>query len=60
MSTDVITKEQAQAIERKWQQEDQGLTLGEFMDTVQYGYDCLIVEWSGMWLCFESDGYCHS
>lgn len=60
MSTDVITKEQAQAIERKWKQEDQGLTLGEFMGTVQYGHDCLIFQWSGMWLCVESDGYCHS
>ena len=53
-------KAQRTAIYRKWQQDDQGKTYREFRKTVQQGYDCLMVEWCGMWLGIESDGHTHS
>lgn len=36
------------------------LTYREFRCTVKTGYDCLIVQWRGMTLGIESDGYTHS
>ena len=53
-------KQQQQAILRKWQQNNQGLTYREFRRTVQQGFDCLMVPWSGMWLGIETDGHTHS
>ena len=53
-------KAQRAAIYRKWKQNDQGLTYREFRQTVEQGFDCLMVRWSGMWLGIESDGYTHS
>mgnify|MGYP003626403146 FL=1 len=53
-------KQQQQAILRKWQQNNQGLTYREFRKTVQQGFDCLMVQWSGMWLGIETDGHTHS
>ena len=32
----------------------------QFRATVQAGYDCVMVQWSGMWLGIELDGYTHS
>ena len=32
----------------------------EFRRTVQPGWDCVMVEWCGMWLGIETDGYTHS
>ena len=55
-----ITKEQQQAIHRKWLQDHNGMTYREFRRTVQQGYDCLMVKWCGMWLGIETDGYTHS
>lgn len=31
-----------------------------FRKTVQYGYDCIMLPWCGMWLGIEKDGYTHS
>ena len=53
-------KAQRAAIYRKWSQDNQGMTYREFRKTVQQGFDCLMVQWSGMWLGIESDGYTHS
>jgi hypothetical protein len=53
-------KAQRASIYRKWQQNNQGMTYREFRKTVQQGFDCLMVQWSGMWLGIESDGYTHS
>jgi len=53
-------KQQQQAIYRKWSQNDQGMTYREFRRTVQQGFDCLMVPWSGMWLGIETDGHTHS
>lgn len=32
----------------------------EFRKTVLRGHDCLMVEWRGMWLGIEANGYTHS
>lgn len=32
----------------------------EFRRTVQPGWNCVMVEWCGMWLGIETDGYTHS
>lgn len=36
------------------------LTYRQFRKTVKTGFDCLMVEWRGIWLGIESDGYVHS
>lgn len=36
------------------------LTYRQFRKTVQQGFDCLMVNWKGMWLGIEKDGYVHS
>lgn len=57
------TRAQRLAIFRKWQQAANGLTYRTFRATVQptFGLDgAVVVHWCGMWLCIETDGYCHS
>ena len=53
-------KAQRAAIYRKWRQNNQGMTYREFRKTAQQGFDCLMVQWSGMWLGIETDGHTHS
>ena len=36
------------------------LTYKQFRKRVLHGYDCLMVQWCGMWLGIEPDGYTHS
>ncbi len=55
-----LTKAQQVALLRKWHQENQGLSFLAFRRTVQHGYHCIMVQWSGMWLVIETDGYTHS
>ena len=58
-----VTTEQAQALFRKWKQEDQGIKWGDFAKAVLPTFFCddaVTVQWSGMWLCIETDGYCHT
>ena len=55
-----LNKSQRAALARKWQQNSQGLTYRQFRATVQAGYDCVMVQWSGMLLGIELDGYTHS
>lgn len=55
-----ITKEQRKALHRKWLQSNQGMSYRDFRKTVQYSFDCIMVEWCGMWLGIETDGYTHS
>jgi len=55
-----LNKAQQRALLRKWQQSDNGLTFLQFRRTVQPGYDCVMVQWCGMWLGIELDGYTHS
>ena len=55
-----ITKEQQQAIKRKFTQNNNGLTYLQFRRSVQYGYGCLMLRWCDMLLGIEPDGYTHS
>ncbi len=55
-----LNKAQRAALFRKWSQDSQGMTYRQFRATVQAGFDCVMVQWSGMWLGIESDGYTHS
>lgn len=36
------------------------LTYRQFRKTILSGFDCLMVQWAGMWLGIEKDGYVHS
>lgn len=36
------------------------ITYRQFRATVQKGFDCLMVNWCGMWLGIEPDGHTHS
>ena len=55
-----ITTDQKQAIKRIYDRQPLGISYLQFRRTVQRGYNCLMVEWCGMWLGIESDGYTHS
>jgi len=58
-----MTFEQKESLVRKWAQDNNGMTLEEFVDTAQptVGMDnAIVVKWCGMWLVIEADGYCHS
>ncbi len=55
-----LNKAQRAALFHKWSQDSQGMTYRQFRATVQVGWDCVMVHWSGMWLGIESDGYTHS
>ena len=55
-----ITTEQKHAIKRLYDQKPLGMSYLQFRRTAQRGYDCLMVEWCGMWLGIEKDGYTHS
>ena len=56
----ILNRKQRVALHRKWLQENQGMSYMQFRRTVQHGYDCVMVQWSGMWLGIELDGYTHS
>lgn len=58
-----ITKQQAQSLYNRWVQNDQGVSYLVFRRSVEqtFGYDdAIVVKWCGMWLCIETDGYCHT
>jgi len=56
-----LTKAQQVAIYRKYQQSPDGSrSYLQFRRRVQHGYDCLMLNWCGMWLGIETDGYTHS
>lgn len=60
---DQLTKEQAGGLFMKWMQDHNGMTLQEFFLSAKptFGMDgAVIVQWCGMWLAVEKDGYCHS
>ncbi len=35
-------------------------TWSHFLARASHGYDCVMIEWCGMWLGIELDGYTHS
>ena len=59
------TYEQMATLFRKWKETDK-TTLGQWSEFVKsisgtIGMDgAIVVQWQGMYLCIESDGYCHS
>lgn len=55
-----MNKKQQLALFKKWNQDNQGLTYLQFRRTVVNGFDCFMVQWCGMWLGIEADGYTHS
>jgi len=59
----VITREQRQAIYRKYQRDNDGAaTYRAFRSRVQgpmFG-DVIMLPWLGMWLGIEADGHTHS
>jgi len=55
-----LNRAQREALHRKWLQENQGLTYLQFRRTVSTVFGCVMVQWSGMWLGIEIDGYTHS
>ena len=60
MALNKLNKAQQVALLRKWKQDNQGLSYLQFRRTVGFGYDCAMVQWCGMWLGIELDGYTHS
>lgn len=56
----MITKEQQQALLRVYNRKDLGMSFLSFRRTAVQGYDCVMVQWCGMWLGIEQDGYTHS
>ena len=58
----ILTKAQRAALHRKWLQNSQGMSYRQFRRTVRpdFGGGTVMVEWSGMWLGIERDGYTHS
>ena len=56
----ILTKEQRAALKRVYDREPLGISYRQFRRTVQFGYDCVMVQWCGMWLGIERDGYTHS
>lgn len=62
----IITRKQRETLKRKWLQADmaaRGISYRQFRKVVAgtVGLDnAIVVPWCGMWLCIETDGYCHS
>ena len=58
-----LTKPQRKAVKRVYDRKmeaPQLLSYRQFRATVQPGYDCIMLQWCGMWLGIEKDGYTHS
>lgn len=52
---------QLRALYRLWaRQENRTQTFREFRATAQIGFDCVMVQWCGMWVGIERDGYTHT
>ena len=56
----ILTRKQRKALHNKWIQSNQGMSYRQFRRTVLMGYNCVMVQWCGMWLGIETDGYTHS
>jgi len=57
------SKAQRSALARVYHRGPLGMTYRAFRASVQgtFGMDgAVVVHWQGMWLCIESDGYCHT
>jgi len=56
----ILTRQQREALYRKWSISNQNMSYREFRRTVSQGFDCVMVYWCDMWLGIETDGYTHS
>lgn len=55
------TRAQREALARVYHRRDLGMSYCAFRRTIVQGdYDCIMVQWVGMWLGIETDGYTHS
>ena len=54
------TRKQREALRRIWARSADGRTYREIRAAVLPGYDCIMLQWAGMWLGIERDGYTHS
>ena len=55
-----ITRKQREALRRIWARGADNRTYRELRREVVRGHDCLMLQWAGMWLGIEPDGYTHS
>lgn len=58
-----MTPEQKQALVRKWTQNNNDMTLEEFVASAQTTSlmdDAIVIKWCDMWLAIETDGYTHT
>jgi len=57
-----ITKNQQQALLRKWRQSNQGMTYLQFRRSAMpmFGDPAIVIKWCNMFLAIEPDGYTHS
>lgn len=61
--TTTMTVEQNATLLRKWKQSQNDMSLDAFIASAQPTFGCdgaITVPWCGMWLCIETDGYCHT
>ena len=58
-----ITRQQAESLFRKWEHASGGISYLQFRRGIVpvYGTDsAFCIQWCGMWVCIEPDGYCHT
>ena len=58
-----ITKPQSQTLLNRWLRDNNSQTFLQFRRGTLATIACdnaVAVEWCGMWLCIETDGYCHT
>lgn len=56
-----INKLQQKALFKKWQIDNNDMSFLQFRRSILSGsYSCIMVNWCGMWLGIETDGYTHS
>lgn len=56
-----VTVPQMKALFRKWKESDQDMSWHDFAKSAGVGsFGCIMVQWCGMWLGIEEDGYTHS
>ena len=57
-----INRAQRIALHRKWMQNNNGMSYRKFRRAIVPGIggNFFMVQWSGMWLGIEDDGYTHS
>jgi len=56
----ITTRAQREALKRIWLRGADQRTYRQLRRDVLPGYDCVMLQWAGMWLGIERDGYTHS